>query len=52
MKRDGEYQGYLAAGTREIELSACRVTWKMARIRFKVVAYTKLSLRHLEKHEQ
>ena len=52
MKCDGKYKDYLTAGKQETVLNERRVAWKIAHIRFKVVTYTKLSLRHLEKHER
>ena len=52
MKCDGKYQDYSTAGKQKTEVKVRRVAWEQEHIRFKVVAYTKLSFRHLQKTEQ
>ena len=52
MKCNGEYEDYSTAGKQKTEVKAPTVAWEMEHIPFKVVAYTKLSFRHLQKHER
>ena len=52
MKCDDDCQDYSTADKQKTELNARRVAWEMEHVHCKVVAYTKLSLRQLEKHER